>query len=171
MNAHGNQRRSRCTTASASSTCVIWTWPAATTNEHPARAGTCGRRPEQSLAPWLKARMRELSEALKQQTETPEVLQVISSSPGELQPVFEAMLANATRLCDASYGAMWLCEGDACRCAALHDALPSAYIEQWHSGTVFRPGSRVPLARVAKTRQPVQVPDLLRIGPTSTANH
>ncbi len=55
---------------------------------------------------------RELSEALEQQTAISEVLQVISSSLGELEPVFQAMLANATRLCEASYGAMWLREGD-----------------------------------------------------------
>ena len=65
-------------------------------------------------------RSRELSESLEQQTATSEVLQVISSSPGELEPVFAAMLANAARLCTASYGVMWLREGDAFRSAALH---------------------------------------------------
>src|SRR5262249_45770513 len=65
-------------------------------------------------------RTRELSESLEQQTATSEVLKVIASSSGELQPVFEAMLANATRLCEASYGAMWLRDGDAFRNAALH---------------------------------------------------
>src|SRR6516162_5830942 len=57
-------------------------------------------------------RTRELAESLEQQTAASEVLRVISSSPGDLQPVFEAILTNATRLCEASYGAMWLKEGD-----------------------------------------------------------
>ena len=67
----------------------------------------------------LEARTRELAEAranlaesVEQQTATSEVLQVISTSSGELHPVFEAMLANATRLCEASYAILWLREGD-----------------------------------------------------------
>ena len=60
----------------------------------------------------LNRRTRELHEALEQQTATSEVLQVISSTPGDLQPVFEAMLANATHYCEAEFGILWLCEGD-----------------------------------------------------------
>jgi GAF domain-containing protein len=66
-------------------------------------------------------RTRELSESLEQQTATSEVLKIISSSPGELEPVFNAMLENATRLCEARYGTMWLREGDAFRAASLTD--------------------------------------------------
>jgi GAF domain-containing protein len=105
-------------------------------------------------------RTRELSEALRQQTATSEVLKVISSSPGELEPVFQAMLENATKLCEASYGLMWLREGDAFRSAALHGDLPQTYLEQWRSGRLFRPGPHVLLSRVAISGQPLQVADL-----------
>ena len=108
----------------------------------------------------LQKRTEELSESLEQQTATSEVLSVISSSPGELQPVFDTMLAKATELCEASYGVMWLREGDAFRTAALHGALPAAYLEQLRSGTQFRPGPDVALARVAQTRKPIQIADM-----------
>jgi len=98
-----------------------------------------------------------LSDALEQQTATSEVLQVISSSPGELEPVFQALLENATKLCEASYGVMWLCEGDAFRGAAFHGDLPAAFIEQY--GTPFRPSPETALARVASTHMPVNIAD------------
>ena len=108
----------------------------------------------------LRQRTDDLTESLQQQTATADVLKVISSSPGELEPVFQAMLAKATELCEASYGAMWLCEGDAFRNAAIHGALPAAYIEQWRQKTLVRPGPDVTFARVVQTRKPIQVADL-----------
>jgi GAF domain-containing protein len=108
----------------------------------------------------VQARTEELSELLEQQTATSEVLQIISSSPGELEPVFQAVLANATRLCEASYGVMWLREGDAFRSAAIHGALPPAYIERWRSGTLANPTQDSPLARIVQTRKAVQISDL-----------
>src|SRR5262249_28742751 len=89
-----------------------------------------------------------------------EVLGVISSSPGELEPVFQTLLANATRLCEASYGALWLSEGEAFRTAALYGALPAAYLERLRSGTLFHPGPDVTLARADQARKPIQVADL-----------
>src|SRR5262249_53909182 len=99
------------------------------------------------------------SESLEQQTATSEVLGVISSSPGELEPVFQTMLANAARLCEASYGALWLKEADVFRAVALHGQLPMAFAELLRSGEL-RPGSTTGLGRVAKTRQPVHIHDL-----------
>jgi two-component system NtrC family sensor kinase len=103
---------------------------------------------------------RERDEALEQQAATSEVLKVISSSPGELQPVFETMLAKATQVCEASYGNMWLREGDAFRCAAIHGDLPSAYVELRRNGTLVYPGPNLPMKRAVQTRRPVQVADL-----------
>src|SRR5262249_45896971 len=105
----------------------------------------------------LRERTTELTESLEQQTATSEVLQIIASSPGELEPVIQAMLANATRLCKASYGAMWLKEGDHFRNAAFHGPLPEAYLEQWRSATVTL---TAPLGRVVQSRKPLQVTDL-----------
>jgi GAF domain-containing protein len=105
----------------------------------------------------LRQRTKDLSKALDQQAATSEVLQSISSAPGELEPVFEAILAHATRLCEASYGAMWLKEGDRFRNTAFHGALPAAYIEQWRSATV---GRAAPMGRVAQSRKPLQIADL-----------
>src|SRR5262249_49338710 len=107
----------------------------------------------------VQARTRELSELLEQQTATSEVLKVIASSSGELQQVFDTMLANATRLCGASYGAMWLRDGDGFRNAALHGPLPPEYVEQI-SGILIRPGPDGALTHVVQTRKPVHVPDL-----------
>jgi signal transduction histidine kinase/putative methionine-R-sulfoxide reductase with GAF domain len=101
--------------------------------------------------------LNELRESLEQQTATSEVLKVVSSSAGDLQPIFDAMLVNATRLCQASYGAMWLHEGDGhMRVAARHGNLPGAT----QLGGVLRLGSSMPSARVFDTRKPVEIVDL-----------
>src|SRR5262245_24693851 len=119
----------------------------------------------------LRQRTEDLSEALEQQTATSEVLQVISRSPGDLEPVFQTMLANATRLSDASYGALWLRDGDVFRNAAFHGALPEAYKEQWQGGSVIRLDDvSVPMGRVVRKREPVQVADL-KLDQGYLANH
>src|SRR5262245_11549761 len=105
----------------------------------------------------LRQRTDDLSESLEQQTATSEVLRVISTSAGELDPVFQAMLANATRLCEATYGILWLREGEAFRIAALEGALTA---EHWRKGALYRTSPKVPLARVIKTRAPVHIADM-----------
>ena len=104
-------------------------------------------------------RTRELSESLEQQTATSEVLKVISGSPGELGPVFQAMLENAVRLCSAKFGVLALSEGDAFRAVALHGA-PRAYAEVRRREPVMRFGPGTATSRVTKTKQPVQVVDI-----------
>jgi two-component system NtrC family sensor kinase len=106
------------------------------------------------------ATSRELSEAQEQQTATSEVLGIISGSPSNLEPVFETILANATRLCEASYGNLFLCEGDAIRLVAVHGAVPEAYAAVRRRGAVFRPSPGLIIARALRTRQTVHVADL-----------
>src|SRR6266481_4028745 len=108
----------------------------------------------------VEQRTAELSESLEQQTATSEVLQVISSTPGELEPVFQTMLVSAMRLCEATHGVIWLREGDGFRSAALHGPFPEIYIEQWRSGTLARPGPDAPISRAAQSGKAVQVTDL-----------
>src|SRR5262245_3578403 len=108
----------------------------------------------------LRQRTDDLSESLDQQTATSEVLKVISSSPGELTPVFDSVLANATQLCEASHGAMWIREGDGLRNVAFHGILPEAFHELWHAGSVIRADAGVPVARSIRERALVIVEDL-----------
>jgi signal transduction histidine kinase len=103
-------------------------------------------------------RTGELKEALEQQTATSEVLQVISSSPGELEPVFEAILANTTRICEAKSGTLYLCEGEGFRVVAMHGA-PAALAEERGRNPVIQFGPSSGLGRVVRTKQVVQIND------------
>src|SRR5262245_60486700 len=96
--------------------------------------------------------LNELRESLQQQTATAEVLQVISSSPGELEPVFQAMLENATRICEAKFGNLLLYDGNRFRVAAMHGA-PPGWAELRAREPVVHPGPKNPLGRVAITKQ------------------
>jgi len=106
----------------------------------------------------VQAKKRNLEESLQQQTATAEVLQIISSSPGELEPVFQAMLVNAVRICEAKFGTLYLREGDAFRAAAQHNA-PPAFVEFWQRGP-HRPGPSTVLSRVLRTKGVVHISDI-----------
>jgi signal transduction histidine kinase len=100
---------------------------------------------------------KHLAEALEQQTATSEVLQVISSSPGELEPVFEAMLANAVRICEARFGNLYLHERGALRVVASHN-VPRAFAEARRRGP-FRPAPGSALGKLIRTKQTVHHAD------------
>src|SRR6202023_31766 len=101
----------------------------------------------------------ELREAREQQIASSEVLQVISTSPGDLESVFKTLLANATTLCEASYGTLWLSEGGVLHNAGFHGAMPAAFTEQWRTAVI--PLSQdLPVTRVALSRKQVQVADV-----------
>jgi GAF domain-containing protein len=103
--------------------------------------------------------LNELRESLQQQTATADVLKVISSSPGELELVFNAMLENAVRICEAKFGNLLLYDGAAFRFAALHNA-PPAWDEVRRHNPVVRPGPNNPLCRMAATKQLQHVADI-----------
>ena len=108
----------------------------------------------------VEVRTHELSEALEQQTATSEVLKVISSSHGNLEPVFNAMLANATRICDAAYGNLFLRDGTKFRAVAVHSK--ESYAESWRQNPELdlRDHPQIPLCRLVDTRQVIRMADL-----------
>jgi len=108
----------------------------------------------------VQARTRDLSESLEQQTATSEVLKVISSSPGDLKPVFQALLGNAVRICGAKFGILYLCEEDGFRTVAMHD-VPRAFAEKRErEPLIIHPPPGTPLGRIMRTRQVTQTPDI-----------
>ncbi len=104
--------------------------------------------------------LSELRESLQQQTATADVLKVISRSPGELEPVFQAMLENATRICEAKFSNLFLREGDAFRAVAVHGE--PAYMDSWQREPliVARDHPGVPLDRLARTNEVLHIQDL-----------
>src|SRR5215471_21619299 len=103
---------------------------------------------------------RERDEALERETATAEVLKVISASAGELDPVFRAMLDNATRICEAQFGVLFQSEGDGLRAVAMHDA-PLPFVEERRKNPIVRPAPTTTLGRALATKRPVQVADVL----------
>jgi signal transduction histidine kinase len=105
-------------------------------------------------------RTRELSESLEQQTATSEVLRVISSSPGDLQPVFSAILESAARLCDASFGNFYRCDDDALRLVATYNT-PVAFVEA-RSRSPLGLNQNNPIAEMLAAKTVLHVDDLAR---------
>jgi GAF domain-containing protein len=106
-------------------------------------------------------RTRELTESLEQQTATSGVLRVISSSPGELGPVFQTILENATRICQAKFGTLYLREADGFRAVATHNA-PTQYVED-RKRDLVRPPPDSTLGQVLKTHRVAQVADITAV--------
>src|SRR5262249_26703472 len=107
----------------------------------------------------LRQRTNDLSEALEQQTATSEVLQVISRSPGELEPVFQTMLEKATHISEAKFGNLLLYDGEAFRRVALYKA-PQAWEELTRRDPVIRTGPTSPLVRLLATKQLIHITDI-----------
>jgi GAF domain-containing protein len=105
----------------------------------------------------VQARTRDLAESLEQQTATSEVLQVISSTPGELEPVFQKMLENATRICEAKIGILFRYENGEYSAVSTLGVTP-AYADYLNRGPI-RPGPTTGLGRVASTRQTIHIVD------------
>ena len=112
----------------------------------------------------LRQRTTDLTESLDQQTATSEVLQVIGGSPGDLRLVFETMLMNATRICEAKFGVLWLSEQERFRCVALHNA-PPAFAAHYRDQPLINPPPGTGLRRLFETRQVTQVSDMTTIKP------
>ena len=107
----------------------------------------------------VEQRTTELSESLEHQTATSEVLQVISRSPGDLNPVFHTILVSAIRICDAQFGLLLLFEEGGFRCASMQN-LPPAFAETFSRAPVIRPPADDPLGRLASSRQVIHVADV-----------
>ncbi len=102
--------------------------------------------------------LNELRQSLEEQTATSDVLRVISSSPGELEPVFAAMLVSATRICEAKFGNLLLREGDAFHWVAWHGE--PTYVPRGEARIIRTDVADIPLSRVAATKKRVHVADL-----------
>jgi two-component system, NtrC family, sensor kinase len=107
----------------------------------------------------LRQRTDDLTESLEQQMATAEVLRVISSSPGQLEPVFQTILENATRICEAKFGMLWLAEDDWFRSVAQHN-VPPEYFKARQRAPLVSMTDGTALTRVARTKQPAQISDV-----------
>ncbi len=118
-----------------------------------------GRSDATSLKTEIARLTRERDEALEQQKATTEVLSIVGASPGELEPVFQAMLQNATRICEAKFGFLWLAERDGFRAVAFHN-VPPALATRRQDDHIIHFGPDTPMGRLNETRQLVHVADI-----------
>ena len=113
--------------------------------------------PEADLVEELALARRELAEALERQAATDEVLRVISTSPSELARVFRTMLENATRICEANFGNLYVCDGDVFRLTAAHNT-PAAMVDARQRAPIR---ARAPhMRRMLESKQDVHIADL-----------
>ena len=101
--------------------------------------------------------LNELRESLQQQTATSEVLKVISSSPGELEPVFQSMLENAVRICEAKFATLWRVEDGTARMVSILHINPK--LQEFLRRGEHKPGPLHPMSRVIKSRQTLHIAD------------
>ena len=106
--------------------------------------------------------LSELRESLQQQTATANVLKIISTSPGQLEPVFNATLENAVRVCGAKFGILYLSEGDGFRTVAMHD-VPRVFAEKRRREPFFRPAPGGPMGHIVRTRQVAHIADITTV--------
>src|SRR6516165_1943870 len=131
----------------------------------PAKARSRKATPKRRSAPTMRAESesarlrRERDEALERETATAEVLRVIRTSPGDLKPVFAAILANAIQICRANFGTLYVCERDAFRAVAMHN-VPPAFAEVRKREPLVKPSPSNPMLRVAATKRMLQLRDV-----------
>jgi signal transduction histidine kinase/putative methionine-R-sulfoxide reductase with GAF domain len=131
-----------------------------TKSKRPSAPKVSVRRKPSSVSTKIALLTHERDEALEQLSAASEVLKVISASPGELELVFAAILNNATRICQANFGTLFLREGEALRVAAHHGSLTKAWDEQWRVGMLLEPDAELQAFQTLSARQPIQVADL-----------
>jgi signal transduction histidine kinase len=133
-----------------------------TTKSKPTDVQTAARRGRSSVVDLqhkLRRQARELEEAREQQAAAADVLRIISSLPGELEPVFQAILEKATRLCEAKLGNLWLRESSKFRIVAIHGA-SQAYRDYLFDEPLVAPDEQSVMARIARNREIVHVDDI-----------
>src|SRR5262245_48633558 len=129
----------------------------------PPKSGPDNGDADPSLKAQLEQRTRELREAQEQKAATLEVLKIISSSQGELEPVFNAMLENATRICEAKFGTLMLRESDAFRIVAIQGTLPPEYVEERRRRPLMPATAGTGIAYLIAVRPPIQIPDIREV--------